>query len=400
MSYKTLCEKLIHNKIKHEGKITFADFMDIALYNSNYGYYNCKNRVGASGDYYTSPIVHPAFGSIICKQLFSMWIALKKPSPFYLIEIGANNDRLVRDIREFAKSINKIFFNNLECIIIDRSKIFESHKSPENFHTIISNTIPLKNISGCILSNEFFDALPVNKFQIKKNNITEIYLTIENNALKEIHSPPSNTALYKSIIEIYSESLVNYIGEINLSIKQIIKNFSNVLNNGFIITIDYGDTTEKLVKKYKNSSIQTYSTHTKGDNPYTKIGKQDITSDVNFSHLIMAGKNYHFNPIYYANQSDYLKTNGINHWINQLNKESDNTTKTKNLAAIYDLLNPSGLGSLKILIQEKDTTIETYAHLGLSNELYIPEKFPMQTTDHLNIAQAKYPHTIIEKTLW
>ena len=51
-------------------------------------------------------------------------------------------------------------------------------------------------------------------------------------------------------------------------------------------------------------------------------------------------------------------------------------------------------------IQEKDTTIKTYDRLGLSNELYITEKFPMQTTDHLNIAQAKYPHTIIEKTLW
>ena len=66
----------------------------------------------------------------------------------------------------------------------------------------------------------------------------------------------------------------------NLSIEQIIKNFSNVLNNGFVITIDYGDTTEKLVKKYKNSSIQTYSTHTKGNNPYTKIGKQDITTSI------------------------------------------------------------------------------------------------------------------------
>ena len=81
MSYKTLCEKLIHNKIKLQGKITFADFMDIALYDSNYGYYNSQNRIGATGDFYTSPIVHPAFGSIICKQLFSMWVALKKPSP-------------------------------------------------------------------------------------------------------------------------------------------------------------------------------------------------------------------------------------------------------------------------------------------------------------------------------
>ena len=56
MSYKTLCEKLIHNKIKLQGKITFADFMDIALYDSNYGYYNSQKRIGATGDFYTSQL--------------------------------------------------------------------------------------------------------------------------------------------------------------------------------------------------------------------------------------------------------------------------------------------------------------------------------------------------------
>ena len=90
----------------------------------------------------------------------------------------------------------------------------------------------------------------------------------------------------------------------------------------------------------------------------------------------------------------------INYWINQLNKESDNNTKTKNFAAIYDLLNPNGLGNLKILIQEKDTNITKFDHLQASSKLYINEEFPMQTTAHLNIAQAKYPHTTIEKPLW
>tara|TARA_B100001750_G_scaffold238184_1_gene244359 strand:+ start:1270 stop:2472 length:1203 start_codon:yes stop_codon:yes gene_type:complete len=400
VSHQTLCEKLIHNKIKLEGKITFADFMDIALYDSNCGYYNSQNRIGASGDFYTSPIIHPSFGAIICKQLFSMWVALKKPSPFFLIEIGANNDRLILDIREFAKSINKKFFENLECIIIDRSKILESHNSPENFHTLISNTIPFKNISGCILSNEFFDALPINKFQIKNDIITEIYLTIENNELKETNLAPHNNELCERITELYLKSSDNYIGEINVSIEKIIKNFSNVLKNGFVITIDYGDITEKLVKKYENSSIQTYSTHTKGTNPYTKIGEQDITADVNFSQLILAGKKYGLNSIYYANQSDFLKTNGINYWINQLHKESDTTIKTNNLGAIYDLINPNGLGNLKVLIQEKNTTMKTYNDLGISSKLSIEEKLPMQTTAHLNIAQAKYPHTIVEKPLW
>tara|TARA_Y100000590_G_scaffold129239_1_gene147714 strand:- start:5999 stop:7198 length:1200 start_codon:yes stop_codon:yes gene_type:complete len=399
VSYKTLCEKLIHNKIKLQGKITFADFMDIALYDSNYGYYNSQKRIGATGDFYTSPIVHPAFGSIICTQLFSMWVELKKPSPFYLIEIGANNDRLILDIREFAKSINKKFFHDLECIIIDRSKILESHNSPENFHSIISNTIPFKNISGCILSNEFFDALPVNKFQIKNHIISEIYLTVENNELKETNLKLHNNELYERITELYSESLNNYIGEINLSIEKIIKNFSDVLKKGFVITIDYGDLTEKLVKKYNNSSIQTYSTHTKGNNPYTKIGEQDITSDVNFSQIILAGEKYGLDSIYYANQSDFLKTNGINCWIDQLNKESDTTTKTNNLGAIYDLINTNGLGHLKVLIQEKNTTVKAYNKLERHQEM-VGKKLPMQTTAHLNIAQAKYPHTIVENPLW
>ena len=69
------------------------------------------------------------------------------------------------------------------------------------------------------------------------------------------------------------------------------------------------------------------------------------------------------------------------------------------MGAIYDLINTNGLGHLKVLIQEKNTTVKAYNKLERHQEM-VGKKLPMQTTAHLNIAQAKYPHTIVENPLW
>ena len=90
-------EQIIIDKIRKEGPITFEMFMDMALYYPELGYYSSgKNAIGRGGDFYTSPHLHPVFGTMLGKQLMEMWMVMGKPKIFHAVEIGAGTGYLMQ----------------------------------------------------------------------------------------------------------------------------------------------------------------------------------------------------------------------------------------------------------------------------------------------------------------
>src|SRR5207249_10551391 len=75
-------------RLAEEGPITFAAFMEAALYDPADGYFS-RLPVGEGGDFVTSPHVSPAFGLLIARQLAEMWQLLGRPDPFGVVEAGA-----------------------------------------------------------------------------------------------------------------------------------------------------------------------------------------------------------------------------------------------------------------------------------------------------------------------
>ena len=145
-------ERYIRNRIYQSGKITFAEYMELSLYHPVGGFYTTGSRIGP--DFFTSPSVHPIFGASISIQLNTMWRTLGKPKPFYVIELGANNGYLGRDIKT---SISPELNHALHYIGVDRAI---PERSFYDIHRVISKGLPFKPIIGCIISNEFVDALP------------------------------------------------------------------------------------------------------------------------------------------------------------------------------------------------------------------------------------------------
>ena len=83
MSVETEIRSLINLK----GKITFAEFMDIAMFSPEYGYYNSPRIWGVQGDYYTSPMVHPCYSAMQAIQLFQISHVIEKPDTYHLVEV-------------------------------------------------------------------------------------------------------------------------------------------------------------------------------------------------------------------------------------------------------------------------------------------------------------------------
>jgi len=115
-----LAEKII-SYINKKGPITFEKFMDFALYDREYGYYTiCSNKFGKSGDFYTSPTVHRAFGQVIA-NLITRFSESINESDIKIIELGSGSGYLALDILDTLKRNNKKLYTNINYICIDSS---------------------------------------------------------------------------------------------------------------------------------------------------------------------------------------------------------------------------------------------------------------------------------------
>ena len=177
-------ESEIRRRVAESGKITFAEFMRIALYHPTGGYYSSVSPFGAEGDYYTSPAAHPAFGALLALELRRMWQLLGRPSPFYVIEAGAGSGLLARDVTGYALRLAGGFAEALRYLALDRiPPPTGSGRAPGGYQRVLSNGVPLAGIVGCVLSNELFDAFPVHRFEVHERSIKEVYVGAKNGEL-------------------------------------------------------------------------------------------------------------------------------------------------------------------------------------------------------------------------
>ncbi len=99
MCAKSLAHRKVVSEIEANGPLTFARFMELALYHPEAGYYaSGRARIGKHGDFYTNVSVGPVFGEILASQFREMWSRLGKPARFALVEQGANDGQLASDI--------------------------------------------------------------------------------------------------------------------------------------------------------------------------------------------------------------------------------------------------------------------------------------------------------------
>src|ERR1043166_4590652 len=113
--------EIIKKRIKEEGPISFRDFMEMSLYYPGEGYYTSPfDKIGVSGDYYTSPVLSSVFGEMISKQIEEMWHRLEGKE-FTIVEYGAGTGALCRDILNQLKN-NEPLYSSLHYYIIEKSE--------------------------------------------------------------------------------------------------------------------------------------------------------------------------------------------------------------------------------------------------------------------------------------
>jgi SAM-dependent MidA family methyltransferase len=352
-------EHRIAERIKKQGPLTFASFMEMALYEPALGYYASDMEIGRAGDFYTSQHVHPAFGSMIGKQLEEMWDLMNRPQPFYAIEPGAGAGLMCFDILHYLR--NKPLRQALHYIIVERNPaVLQKQKDLLREHSgIVGWVESLREIEqalGCVLSNELLDSFPVHLIQMEEE-LREVHVAAsEGDAEKifrELLIPPGGRDIERYLDEFSVALPHGYRTEVNLRMKEWIGEVSAALKEGFVLTIDYGYSARDYYSPERNrGTLLCYHKHQLVEDPYVNVGAQDITAHVNFSSLKKWGEAHGFEALGFCSQGNYLISLGIDSLISELFSTSNDYLFE--IARIKRLLFPGTLGdSHKVMIQYK-----------------------------------------------
>ncbi|WP_066636199.1 class I SAM-dependent methyltransferase [Desulfolucanica intricata] len=375
--------EIIIKTIAQEGPITFARFMEMALYYPELGYYTSnKEKIGREGDFYTSSNVHPLFSQMIARQAKDMWRSMGQPTDWQFIEYGAGKGILAR---EFLLELQRQFpqcFNALTYWIIEISPFFKKVqqevlaelKLPDDKVRWAAGPEQVfgGKINGCIFSNELLDAFPVHRVKQQEHGLSEIYVDYRNNEFCETEGLLSKPELEDYFTRQNIKLSPGQSAEVNLNALYWLKKQASCLNKGFIFTIDYGLEAELLYSQSRfDGTLRCFRKHTLNDNPYQHIGEQDITSNVNFTALELWGEKAGLVNTKTITQADFLINMGI---LDVLEEQDDFTFDKQKLhqtLAIKQLIMPEGMGRyFKVLIQYKGLDQEPELQGLKKNHIY------------------------------
>lgn len=341
----TPARQIIESEIRTHGPITFARFMEIALY-SEHGYYTNSPDPGI--DYATSPQMHPAFGALIAGWLCGAWEALGEPEVFDVVEIGAGDGGLGRDVLDavgghgFAGALRYRAYD-----IVPRGETFDAGELSS-----------LEPIIRCVISNELLDAFPCHIFTVRGGAILESYVGLsEDGDLVYLDGDVSTREIPDRVEPFLSSLPDGYRGEVNLGIADWASTVAQILRRGYVLTIDYGYARQALYHPdRREGSLRCYRDHVLGQNPFRHVGQQDITTHVDFTSADEALTKFGFEQLSpLASQRDYLFDLGIGEYIRQVREqlaqpqsEQDSYQFMEELRALNALVDPRGLGNFRV----------------------------------------------------
>ena len=342
----------IINILKEKKSIPLDQFINIALYEKQFGYYMNNNPLGKKGDFVTSPFISNLFGEMIAIWCVSFWEHLGKPKKILVVELGPGDGSLCKTLIKTFKNFDN-FYKSLEINLLEISnklKTIQRSKIDSKKVKWIKKIEEIKYGPIIFFGNEFFDALPIKQIYKKKKIFFERHVTLSNNDKKiKFLDKKANYNLVKNIKKLnltYSKNLTEYPVKAIKFLEDIAKKINKF--DGALLTFDYGYTAHKSqntlqsVKKHRYTNILSMPHHS------------DISSHINFTlfHKVLKKSNLNVKKI--INQNEFLKKIGILERANVLSKKMTFKEKANMYYRLKRLLDPKEMGNLfKVMFAQK-----------------------------------------------
>jgi SAM-dependent MidA family methyltransferase len=407
LTMSPLSEK-VKARITEAGPLTFREFMESALYDPDYGYYNSeRQKIGPAGDYYTSSNVHAAFGWSLATLIASLLSKLPREASglaphnqslhghYQILEVGAGTGQLACDILDALAAEHPELHSRIEYVIAERSPAMVRCQHDKlgpladkvEWAGLTGAGYPnLESISGIVISNELIDAFPVHVIRVSPERLEELYVTCRA-VDASIHSqsrmssepepgfapattpdlPASSGGLDIAWGPLSSERIRQYVDrlgvplapgqviEVNLSAIDWLNAVGRILANGYIVTIDYGDIAQHLYGgDRRRGTLRAFHEHALASSVLDLVGEQDLTSSVNFTALMEYGRDAGLETVSLERQSAFLIRMGLIDRIARMAAETGARAALKDRLAIKNLFVPGGASdNFRVLVQRK-----------------------------------------------
>ena len=340
-------EEIIRTEIRVRGAVTFARFMELALYHPEHGYYaSGRARIGRKGDFFTNVSVGAVFGKLLAAQFAEVWEKLDRPGEFTIVEQGAHDGQFAADALDALRG--RDCFAALNYIIVEPFPVWrerQQEKLRDFAHVIIPSEVEgsrgdtfkvtsrdpstslgmtgyskrnkvswlesidqLEPFTGIHFSNELFDALPVHLLESNSGKWRELFVKFRHSRFElggvsscepgVAELRPPNTAL---------ASCQRCRTEVSLAAPKLMREIAAKLSRGVILTIDYGFTREEFYSPERSTgTLQVRAQHRKLASPFEQVGLADISAHVEWTSLIEAGESAGAQKLGFTDQHHFL----------------------------------------------------------------------------------------------
>lgn len=351
----------ISAQIEREGAISFARFMELCLYQPQFGYYrSSRTRIGKQGDFFTSSSVHSLFGRLIARQVEQLW-RLMGEGPFQLVEQGAGEGYLALDLLDALSTEAPELYQVLDYRIVEVSEDHCRRQRQRLAEHVATKRVSwcaleeLKPFRGCFLTNELVDAFPVHLVEKRNSKLCEVMVGLQDGQFVE-ELVPTKDPRFLEYFRCHPLVEGNR-AEVNLAAGRWMEQVGRLITQGAVLTIDYGYPAGELLAPWRRAgTLMCYHRHQSSDNPYQHIGCQDITAHINFTQLEEAGRRSGLETLYFGEQYRFLLGLGFMEELIRLQAMETDPNKAQALRmTLKNLILPEGgMGeSFKVLIQGK-----------------------------------------------
>lgn len=356
----------IRAEISAAGPMTFARFMELALYDPELGYYRvATQRPGRAGDFLTAPETHPIFGATIARQLHEVWRRLDRPNRFVVREYGAGSGTLAVAILDalagrgrlgrIAGSPGLAAAIRYAPVEVNQHRLDELVRRVETAGSGAALDLDLepdRPETGAVIANEFLDALPVHRVVGRtEGRLAELFVDWDGTGFVELAGEPSTPALAERFAAAGIVLADGARGEVCLELDGWASQVSSGLAGGAVVVIDYGHPAADLYGPTRAAgTLLAYSGHRVHDDWAVAVGRQDLTAQVDFSALDRAARATGLSSLGQTSQAEFLVGAGMNDLLEAI--RADPTTTMEDWLAVRSsvarLLDPRAMGGFRV----------------------------------------------------
>jgi len=254
--------------------------------------------MGPDGDFVTYPSAHPAFGRLLARQVAECWEAMDHPTPFTLVEMGGGRGVLARDMTDFIASRYPDLGRSMDVLLVDESPALRRLQEGATLFSGRVRTMDpeaffqeIPPITGCLLSNELVDALPVHLVEQREGVLHEVLVEVGEESVHEVFQPVKDPRMERYLQQMGADLADGHRTEAHLAAVDWMRRVGRALHRGLVITIDFGYVAADYYHPLRTrGTLLSYKAHRASPDPYGTPGGEDLSAHVNFTALIEAGR--------------------------------------------------------------------------------------------------------------